>query len=245
MTAMRREVKSWWSPSVGREMGVAAYGHFGKPVIFFPTGGGDFLDCERFLMVRALRPLIDAGRIKLFAVDSVCRQSWTNTDVAPPQKSRMQARYGRYLVDELLPFIRSECGDTDQKMAAAGASIGAYNALNAVCRHPEHFDTMIGLSGTYSHDHRMRGHWDDDYYFNMPLHFLPGLDGPALDELRRARFVLGLGRDYENPAYTWRVADVLGKKGLWNRVETWGHGSGHDWPTWRTMLPLFLDRLTR
>ena len=226
-------------------MSLVAYGHYGKPVVFFPTGGGDYLDCERFLMVRALRPLIDAGRIKLYAVESVCRESWTNPAVPPPQKSRVQARYARYLIDELVPFIRHDCGGTDQRLAAVGASIGAYNALNATCRHPEVFDLMIGLSGTYCHDHRMGGHRDDDYYFNMPLHFVPGLRGPQLDALRSARFVLGLGRDYENPTYTWRVADTLGKQGVWNRVEQWGPGSGHDWPTWRTMLPLFLDRLAR
>lgn len=242
---MRREVRTWHSPAVGEEMGVAAYGHYGKPVIFFPTGGGDFLDCERFLMVRALRPLIDAGRIKLYAVDSVCRHAWANPDAPPPQKSRMQARYGRYLIDELIPFIRADCDGTDQKLAACGASIGAYNALNAACRHPEHIDLSIGLSGTYAHDHRMHGHWDEDYYFNMPLHFVPGLQGPQLAALKKSRFVFGLGEAYENPAYTWQAARVLGSKGIWNRVERWGPGSGHDWPTWRTMLPLFLDRLAR
>lgn len=242
---MQREVRSWWSPAVGREMGVATYGHYGKPVIFFPTGGGDFLDCERFLMVRALGPLIDAGRIKLFAVDSVCRESWTNPEVAPADKSRAQARYARYLEDELVPFIRGRCGGSEQRIAACGASIGAYNALNVACRRPDQFDLMIGLSGTYSHDHRMGGHFDDDYYFNMPLHFVPGLSGRLLEELRSVRFVLGLGEAHENPAYTWAVASVLGRQGIWNRVENWGPGSGHDWPTWRTMLPLFLDRLAR
>ena len=29
-----------------------------------------------------------------------------------------------------------------------------------------------------------------------------------------------------------------------NRVEQWGPEWDHDWPTWRHMLPLYLDRLT-
>ncbi len=241
---MEREVHTWWSPSVGREMGVARYGHFGKPVVYFPTGGGDFLDCERFLMVNALAGLIDAGRIKLYAVDSTCRQSWTNPDVPPREKSRMQARYDRWITDELVPFVRADCGGTDQRFAAVGASVGAYHALNVTCKHPDRFDCMVGLSGTYQMDRRMAGTWDEDWYFNDPLQFVPNLPaGSQRDELGRARFVLGLGQAHENPAYTWNTANVLGRAGVWNRVEVWGEGSGHDWPTWRSMLPMFLDRL--
>jgi esterase/lipase superfamily enzyme len=240
---VEREVRTWWSPTVGREMGVARYGHYGKPIVYFPTGGGDFLDCERFLMVRALTPLIDAGRIKLYAVDSTCRQSWTNPDVAPREKSRMQVRYDQWLTDELVPFVRADCGGTDQRFGAVGASVGAYHAFNVVCKHPDRFDTMVGMSGTYQMNRRMAGTWDEDWYFNDPIQFLPHLPAPDRDVLRQARFVFGLGEAHENPAYTWTAADALGKAGVWNRVEIWGAGSGHDWPTWRTMLPLFLDKV--
>ena len=240
---VEREVRTWWSPTVGREMGVARYGHYGKPIVYFPTGGGDFLDCERFLMVRALTPLIDAGRIKLYAVDSTCRQSWTNPDVAPREKSRMQVRYDQWLTDELVPFVRADCGGTDQRFGAVGASVGAYHAFNVVCKHPDRFDTMVGMSGTYQMNRRMAGTWDEDWYFNDPIQFLPHLPAPDRDVLRQARFVFGLGEAHENPAYTWTAADALGKAGVWNRMEIWGAGSGHDWPTWRTMLPLFLDKV--
>jgi len=240
---VEREVRSWWSPVVDREMGVARYGHYGKPVIFFPTGGGDFLDCERFQMVRALTPLLEAGRIKLYAVDSTCRQSWTNADVVPREKSRMQARYDQWLIEELVPWVRSDCAGTDQAFAACGASIGGYHAFNVTCKHPDVFDTMIGMSGTYSMDRRMAGEWTEDWYYNDPHQFVPRLGAADRATLARARFVFGLGKDYENPDYTWRAAGVLRAGGYWNRVEEWGPGSGHDWPTWRTMLPLFLEKM--
>lgn len=240
---VEREVRTWWSPTVGQQMGVARYGHYGKPVIYFPTGGGDFLDCERFLMVAALAPLIEAGRIKLYAVDSTCRRSWTNPDVAPREKSRMQARYDRWLVEELAPYVKADCGGTDQRFGAVGASIGGYHALNATCKHPEWFDLMVGMSGTYQLARRMAGTWDEDWYYNDPFQFVPNLPDAERARLRDARFVFGLGEAHENPTYTWSAANLLGKAGAWNRVEVWGPGSGHDWPTWRTMLPLFLDNL--
>jgi esterase/lipase superfamily enzyme len=242
--AVDKLIRRWHSPNVGRELGVARWGHYGKPVIFFPTGGGDFLDCERFQMVRALTPLIEAGRIKLYAPDAVCRWGWANKEAPPRTKSMLQASYDRYLMEELIPFIREDCGGTDQKLGAAGASIGAYNALNAVTKHPEQFDVMVGMSGTYVMDRRMHGHWDEDYYYNQPTQFVPNLpDDEQLSHLRQARIVLALGQNYENPDYTNKVAAALKARSVPHHVVVWGKDSGHDWPTWRTMLPLFLHRL--
>ena len=39
------------------------------------------------------------------------------------------------------------------------------------------------------------------------------------------------------------MAGVLGSKGIPNRVDPWGPEYDHDWPTWRQMLPLYLDDL--
>ena len=39
------------------------------------------------------------------------------------------------------------------------------------------------------------------------------------------------------------IADVLGAKGIPNRVDPWGREWDHDWPSWRAMLPRYLDEL--
>lgn len=243
-TAVDRVVQSWHSPAVDRKMSVARFGWFGRPVVFFPTGGGDFLDGERFLMVKALTPLIDAGRIKLYLVDSVCKQAFASRDATPAQKSAKQAAYDEYLVNELLPWIKADCGGTDQRFVATGASMGGYNALNALAKHPEWFELMVGMSGTYINDRRMDGHWDENYYYNAPHQFLAKLEpGVQLDRLRQSLFILARGHNWENPDHIDQMAPILRAKGIPHRVEIWGEGSGHDWPTWRTMLPLFLNRL--
>ena len=79
---------------------------------------------------------------------------------------------------------------------------------------------------------------------SSPLHFLPHLDGPALERLR-ARFVVlasGEGAN-EDIGESWHVAHVLGTKGIPNRVDSWGPHWDHDWPLWRAMLPGYLDAL--
>jgi hypothetical protein len=39
------------------------------------------------------------------------------------------------------------------------------------------------------------------------------------------------------------MADILGAKGIPNRVDDWGKDWPHDWQTWRAMLPKYLDEL--
>ncbi|MFT4978946.1 MAG: esterase/lipase superfamily enzyme [Myxococcota bacterium] len=242
---MERLIKRWHSPSTGQEMGLARYGWWGKPVVFFPTGGGDFLDCERFLMVRALAPLIEAGRIKLYSVDSLSRSSWIDSNTPPAEKVAMQERYDAYLAQELFPFIVSDCEGCDEPAVATGSSIGGYLALAAAARHPELFDRMIGMSGTYQMTRRMGEYWSPEWYLHDPCQFLPNMHGgPEHQQLRdRSFFFLGRGRRFENPTYTENAAAALSAAGVAHRVEIWGGDSGHDWPTWRTMLPMALDRL--
>ena len=101
------------------------------------------------------------------------------------------------------------------------------------------------MSGSYDLEKLMGFAGTEDYYFAAPIAFLPNLGpGPQLDALRR-RFVLmtyGEGR-WENPGETWRMADILGAKGVPNRVVPWGPEWDHDWVTWRAMLPIYLDEL--
>ncbi len=236
-----REIWKWHASGLDREMGVARWGHFGKPVIVFPTGGADFLDVERFKLIYALRPLIDAGRIKVYAVDSVCRQSWTS-EVSPRDKVQWQVAYGAWLEDELFPLIRKDCSGTVGRFAVAGASLGAYQAWTAAARRPDAIDLCIGMSGTYAMDRRLNGHWDEDWYFHDPHQFVAGMpEGPVLHQLRSVQFVLGIGERYENPAYTDAAATLLARKAVPTSVLRWRDPAGHDWPTWRTMLPAALN----
>jgi esterase/lipase superfamily enzyme len=166
--------------------------------------------------------------------------------VTPADKASTQAAYDRYLVEELCPFIRKDCGETDQKFAATGASLGGYDALNALAKHPDQFDLMVGMSGTYVLDRRMNGHWDDNYYYNSPVHFLPNVskESEQYKQLQKSMFVLARGSGpYEATNYIEKVSSVMRDSQIPHRVEIWGRDADHDWPTWRTMLPLFLSRL--
>jgi esterase/lipase superfamily enzyme len=241
---LSRVADRWHSPRIGREIQVVRWGEVGTPVIFFPTASGDAEEVERFLMVDALAPLLEAGRMKLYSVDSVPGQVWLQEDNRPPHATMIQAGYDAFVVEELVPAIRADSGGTGVEMIVTGASIGAYNALAAICRHPNLFSQAICLSGTYDLSKFIEGDMDEDWYHASPLHFVPDMpeDHGDLKQLRE-RFILmahGTGR-WESPEESWQVASCLGSRGIPNRVEEWGTEWDHDWPTWRKMLPQFLD----
>jgi esterase/lipase superfamily enzyme len=151
-----------------------------------------------------------------------------------------------YIYEEVVPLIRQDCTSPGIEVLVTGASIGAFNAVAALCRHPDAFWLALGMSGTYDLSNYLQGRWNEDFYFSSPLHYLPGLgDGWQLDALRR-RFIIaatGSGR-WEDPGESWRLADVLGSRGIPNRVDDWGPAYDHDWPTWREMLPKYLAELS-
>ena len=76
-----------------------------------------------------------------------------------------------------------------------------------------------------------------------------GLHLPQMSHCARCRAdAVGLiseGLNEENMGRLNRFshADVLGGRGIPNRVDDWGPGVDHDWPTWRAMLPHYLGAL--
>lgn len=243
---MSRVSESWYSSRVKRAVQVVRWGEEGTPVIFFPTAAGDAEEVERFLMVDALSPLLEAGRLKLYSVDSVPGQVWLTGDNRPPHATEIQSGFDAFVIEELLPAVYTDCGGIELEVMVAGASIGAYNALATICRHPDLISDAICLSGTYDLSKFIDGDMDEDWYRASPLHFVPDLtEGHSDLEHLRKRFVLlahGTGR-WESAEESWRVADCLGSRGIPNRVDEWGSEWDHDWPTWRRMLPQYLAEL--
>ena len=239
---MTREVTSWHSPRLDCDISVARWGHFGAPLLVFPTAGGDALEIERMLMIDALAPAIEAGRVKVYSVDSIAGRAWAEKKPVD-YCARLQNAFDACIAAEVVPAIRNDCNDESIEIAVAGASIGAFNSVSTICRHPDIFRLAIAMSGSYDFERLFGKRIDGEFYFAAPLMFLPNLGECAQLEQLRRRFVLlatGTGR-YEYVPDTWRMAEVLGSKGVPNRVDAWGEEWHHDWPTWRRMLPQYVD----
>ena len=233
------------SKHAGREVLCARWGHFGAPVLLFPTAGGDGEECERMKMIHVLRPLLEAGRIKVYSCDSIGGQALVDKARTAESYAAAQAAFDRFVADELVPWIRADCQSPDIEIITAGASIGAFNAVAAVCKHPDLFHIGIGMSGTYDVSKWLEPPFTLDFYLSSPMHFLPRLaDGEQLARLRKRLILLPTGSGpYEDPLESVRMAGVLGAKGVPNRYDNWGKEYRHDWTTWRAMLPKYLSDL--
>jgi len=235
----------WFSDRVQTEVNLVRWGTFGRPVLVFPTAGGDAEEVERHGLVDACAPLIDSGRVKLYSIDSIAGQAMMTKPGSPQHRLWVLNQFHDCVRREVVPAIHSDLGGQPLGIIASGASIGAFNAVAMLCRYPDVFSAAIGLSGSYAIERFYERPWTKDLYFSSPLQFLPGLDGWTLDLLRDRYAILASGEgEWENVGESWTMANALGAKGIPNRVDNWGPQWDHQWPTWWRMLPQYLDELT-
>lgn len=220
------------------------WGHHGTPVLLFPTAGGDAGEAEDRGLIDACGGLLADGRVKIYACDSVAGKAMVERWGHAQQRIRLLDSFHQYVRHEVVPAIHTDCRG-ELEVVTAGASIGAFNALAVLCRFPELFRSAICMSGTYDITKHYEGEWSQSLFYSSPLQFVPGLEGDQLDRLRERYVLFASGEGaWEDIGQSWRAADVLGAKGVPNRVVPWGTDWEHDWQTWLAMLPVYLDELT-
>lgn len=211
------------------------YGHAGYPVIIFPTTMGRYYESKDFKLIDTAHWFLDQGLIQIYAIDSIDKDSWYNKSIHPADRVKNHNWYDQFIMEEVVNAIRHDKGIA--KVCVAGASFGGYHAANFAFRHPEAVSHMFSMSGAFSVNSFMDGHYDDNVYFNNPVDYLPGSNHPDLWQMK---IVLGVGEwdiclDANN-----KLHDILKQKGIehWYDVRKWAE---HDWPLWRDMFPHYLS----
>jgi esterase/lipase superfamily enzyme len=226
-------------------MDLLVYGHYGQPILAFPTSGGDQREYEGQGMIDALGHHIDAGKVKIFCVDSMNNQSWYDKRAHPRHRSYVQAMYDDYIASEVAPFIENHCGGAGIGITTSGSSFGAYHAVNTLFKHPDRFRRCLAMSGVYDIRRFMDGDYDDNFYFNNPMDYVANLsDAWYYHHLRQDDIRLATGNGpYEDSGPTYRFAEVLRRKDIPHSVDDWGAEGGHDWPYWKKMMNEYIGRL--
>jgi esterase/lipase superfamily enzyme len=240
---MRREHRYWHSPRVGHDMGLVVYGHWGPPMIAFPTSGGDEWEYERQGLIGAIAGHIDAGRCKVYCVNTNHRDSFANGPAHPRHRSWMQRMYDEYIRDEVIPFVRHDCQSADIAVWTMGASLGAYHAVNTLLKHPEVVKRCYALSGVYDMKMFMDGEYDDNFYFNNPVDYMANLSDPwMLEQLATCDIHLATGTGpWERSEEAYRLSQVLWGRGVRHSLDDWGPLGGHDWPYWKHQMDEYLN----
>jgi esterase/lipase superfamily enzyme len=242
---MHREHHRWYSHRLGRDMDVLVYGHYGYPIVAFPTSGGDHREYEGQGMIEALGHHIDSGKVKFFCVSSVNNDSWYNKGAHPRHRSYVQAMYDAYIAGEVAPFVHAQTQTPGIPITTTGSSFGAYHAANTLLKHPDLFRRCLALSGVYDVRSFMDGDYDDNLYYNNPVDYVAGMnDEHYLHHLHRADIHLATGHGpYEDAGPSYRLSEVLAARGIPHSVDDWGPDGGHDWPYWKRQMNEYLGRL--
>jgi esterase/lipase superfamily enzyme len=245
---MRVEHTELYSPAIGAAGAVICYGHYGRPVLVFPTEQGRATDFASNGMVAAVSALIEAGRVKLYCVDSYDSATWSARDLPMEERARRHAAYESWIVDQVVPHIAMGTGGATEVLTA-GCSMGAFHALNFAFKRADLFPLAMCFSGNYDpsawHGWGERG---DAAYFNNPTDYVAHLGGDHLDWLRGRLSVLlvcGQGQWEDTTGSlesTRRMAGLLADKGIRYELDLWGHDVPHDWPSWRAQWAHHLPR---
>lgn len=244
---MKRRFETFYSPAIGRDMQLLAFGHYGSPVIAFPSGGGQFYDFENNDMIAAIAPLINDGKIKVYCPESIDQETWLNHEIDPHWRGVRYGAYIDYLLNQLVPAIQADCHDASARIALVGCSLGAYHAANLALKFPDVFHYALCMSGRYDLE-KIIGfpNHSPEIYFNNPISYTYLLDGYELDRVRHQThlaLVCGQGA-WEDKclAETHQLADNLARKGISHERDIWGTDVEHHWYWWRRQIRYHLGK---
>jgi esterase/lipase superfamily enzyme len=244
---MRREhAQVGWE---GFNGSVLAYGHYGRPMLVFASEQGRAQDFENNGMVDSVAWLIDAGRVKLYCIDSADGYSWSDDSVPIEERARRHSRFESWVIEQVVPWISADCGGVNE-FATIGCSLGAFHAANFALKRADLFPLAICLSGNYDPSSwRAWGEQGDATYFNNPMSYVANLHGDHLNWLRSRvslLLVVGQGAWEVDPTRslpsTRAFAERLADKGIPHELDVWGFDIPHDWPSWRAQLAHHLPR---
>ena len=236
-------------PSGGGALEVIRYGHWGRPVLLFPSEGGSAVDAAGNGMLAACSELIESGRMSLFCADSMDGATWSDQSIPTEERALRHGVYHRWLVEAAVPWIVEQGGGAGE-IITTGVSLGAYHAVHFALQRADLAPLAIGLSGNY--DPTSWNGWGelgDASYFANPAAYVRNMEGDHLEWIRsRLSIVLVVGQGpfevspTRSLAATTEFAATLQEKGIRHELDVWGFDSAHDWPWWQRQLAHHLPR---
>ena len=244
---MRKEFHSLYSPAIGSDGGLMVYGHYGRPMLVFPSQQGASHDYEGNGMVGSIAHLIDEGRVKLYCVDSFDKGSWDREDLPIEERAHLHARFEDWILNQVVPFIGADSAGAGD-IITTGCSFGGFHAANFALKRADLFPRAICQSGVYDIGNHGWGERGETTYFNNPMDYVSNLQGDHLEWLRgRVSLLLIAGQgQWEDTTgaleSTKRFARALAAKSIKHELDLWGHDVPHDWPSWRAQIAHHLPR---
>lgn len=237
------------APGLDRPGTVIRYGHWGRPLVVFPSEQGRAWDYEGNGMIDAIADLIEAGRVKVYCVDSYDHVTWSDRSIPLEERAQRHGAYIGWVADRVMDFVEHDTGG-DREAIVTGCSMGAFHALTLGLTRADLFPLAICQSGSYDPSRwHAWGERGEAAYFANPVDFVPHLHGNHLNWLRqRASILLTVGegawetQPTESLPQAHQMAGILAEREIPFELDVWGHDSAHDWPWWAKQLAHHLPR---
>ncbi len=231
------EHTDYYSNILGMHVNVEVTGHYGYPLIMFPTSQGSYTQNHDFKLNDSISWFVDQGIIKIYNVQTIDKISFYNKSISPADRIRNYELWVQFMHQEFIPTIQK--AHQTHRVALAGASFGGYHAANLAFRFPDLVSHMFCLSGTFSIRNFMDGYDSDLVYFNCAKDFIPNDEAW---KYKHMHIVLSTSDQDICLEPTKEMAALLDAKGInnWYDERKW---INHDWPLWRMVFPMFIGRL--
>lgn len=232
----------WYSHRVNRDMGVLRYGHWGPPMIYFPTCGGGHSEFDYYRMQDDLWWFIENGKIQIFCVDSVNTSTLYNGYIHPADRVWGQVAYQGYILEEVIPLLRNLT--RNDHIGCAGFSLGGYTSFNFALKFPHIFKFAIALGGVFDLSDFLEGYHDMNVYYNNPVEYVSNLSDPYYLDMYRyhTRLVLMGGQNDPFISDTYRMHNILNSRGIPHHFEVWGAPCDHHEYWWKKQMPYILGK---
>ncbi|WP_300671798.1 alpha/beta hydrolase-fold protein [Soonwooa sp.] len=232
---MHIEHTDFYSHILGRSLKVEVTGHFGYPIVMFPTSQGSYTQNADFHLNGSISSFINDGKVKLYNVETIDKDTFYADHLSPAERIRNYERYVQFLVQEFVPHIQKM--HQTHRVAVAGCSFGGYHASNFAFRYPDLVSHLFCLSGAFSIRSFMENYQDNLVYFNCPEEFVPNDEGW---KYRHMHIVLSTSDQDICLDKTRKMAAILATKSIsfWYDEAKW---INHDWPLWRMVFPKFIS----
>ncbi len=228
------EYTDFYSHILNLSIKVEVTGHYGYPMIMFPTSGGYYTQNTDDGLCGSISHFTDSGKLKLFNLQTIDNMTFYADHLSPHDRIYNYNLYMRFLAEEYVPYLQ-EMHKT-HRVAIAGASFGGYHASNFAFRYPDLISHLFSLSGAYSIRNFMDGYTGEEVYFNCPEEFVPNDENWKYHHMN---IVLSTSNWDICLDKNRHMSHILSESGIghWYDEVKW---ISHDWPMWRMVFPRFI-----
>lgn len=230
------EYTNYYSHILDKTVNIEITGHFGYPIVMFPTSQGSYTQNKDFHLNDSVRWFLEQGKIKLYNVQTFDNDNLYNKSISPEEKIYRYEAWVKFMIQELIPQIQKI--HKTKRVAIAGASFGGYHAANLAFRFPDMISHLICLSGAFNIRSFMDGAQNDLIYFNSPNEFVPNDEAW---KYKHMKIVLSTSDQDICLKPTQEMAQILTQKGI-DHLYDERKWINHDWPLWRMVFPMFIGK---